>query len=584
MMNETFPPANAALPDSLTSAVLELGPRLAETRAVIESRFSATGDSLIECAMSLNAVSAAHEGLPGALDGEEFAQAEASLASISAELARISHSDVGEDGAIAQLQKLAVSMADPLIELRRVMLLLEIISANVGILAAEISDESGELEAFTGAMVALAHGAIDGIAAFAQSRAALLSQLSGATAAKDRFAAIHADTLEHVRSRLEGHAEAIARHRHSAGRQLSDNGGATRRIAERVASVVSAMQIGDITRQRIEHVEQGLDVLIALLRPDNSEAPALRAATVGQLRRLEEAQLRDAVSEFREQAKFIAESLPQLADDTERVLADGDAQARALTASSGDTLAGMLADLHKVRSLFADFRSVHDEAHRLAQAVAAAIENMVSKLGTIDRIERRIRMLSFNMAAQCTRLGAEGRAMMVITEQLRDLAMRTETAAGQVHELLAAGTQCAATIASGNDRGTELARLDGATSDTIERIEAVKEEMGGHARTLAERGPGALAILRHAAMAARSLDDVAGQWDAALVTIGECGGAPDVEGEIDPAPFMELRRGYTMHSERRIHDEICGDAQAGDAPCSTDDADHLDEDPLAALF
>lgn len=46
----------------------------------------------------------------------------------------------------------------------------------------------------------------------------------------------------------------------------------------------------------------------------------------------------------------------------------------------------------------------------------------------------------------CNRLGAEGHAMMVVTQQSRELEMRTETAVSQVRRLPAEGTQAAATM------------------------------------------------------------------------------------------------------------------------------------------
>ena len=95
MKNDTIPAPEAAPLDPLASLAIGIRGSLAETRATIESCFSATGDNLIECTMSLNAISAAHEGLPGALDGEEFAQAEASLKMLQA---LVFHEDWDDDG------------------------------------------------------------------------------------------------------------------------------------------------------------------------------------------------------------------------------------------------------------------------------------------------------------------------------------------------------------------------------------------------------------------------------------------------------------------------------------------------------
>lgn len=598
MKNEPISQPDAAPLDPAASIALGLATQLAQSCATIESRFSGTGDRLTECAIRLNEVSAAHEGLPGAMDSADFASAEASLASISRELAHFGESDGSEDTAIVELRDLAARMGEPLVELRRVMLLLEIISANAGILAAELSGTNGELSAFTGDMVSLAHGALNGIAGFEHLRLALLSQLTGAAAAGDRFARTHADTLTHVRERLDGHVEAILRHRRSGGEQYSDNAAATRRIAARVADVVSAMQIGDITRQRIEHVQQGLERLSEQLQPQaetgdaagdtGDDTDARRAATAARLRSLQQAQLRSAIEEFGERTGFIARSLPELAADTEQVLADGDRQARALTDTSSDTLTAMLEDLRKVRRLFSDFRAVRGEADRMSAAVAEGIENMVAQLRTIDRIERQIRVLSFNMAAQCNRLGEEGRAMMVITQQLRELAIRTEQASELVRANLGKGAEAAVGIAGAKARSEKLSELDGATEDAITRIEAASEEMRGHARTLSERGPGALDILRKAADAAQTLDEAEAAWNQVLheLEAGQ-GAAPDADAEIDHILFADLRRAYTMDSERRIHDEMIGGGTSGtdsedNEPAAA--ADDSDDDFLAALF
>ena len=97
MKNEPISQPDAAPLDPAASIALGLATQLAQSCATIESRFSGTGDRLTECAMRLNEVSAAHEGLPGALDSADFASAEASLASISRELAHFGESDGSED-------------------------------------------------------------------------------------------------------------------------------------------------------------------------------------------------------------------------------------------------------------------------------------------------------------------------------------------------------------------------------------------------------------------------------------------------------------------------------------------------------
>ena len=87
-----------------------------------------------------------------------------------------------------------------------------------------------------------------------------------------------------------------------------------------------------------------------------------------------------------------------------------------------------------------------------------------------------------------------------------------------------------------------------------------------------------------AALAARSLDEVTEVWDTALTEIAAKQDVSHAEEESDPTPFAELRRSYTMDSERKVHDEICGNAGPNEEVCVSGTTDDIDDDPFAALF
>src|SRR6202008_3370068 len=99
----------------------------------------------------------------------------------------------------------------------------------------------------------------------------LVGMLRQATQTWRRFEKQHGQTLGALAARLSRSLGALAEHREKAAAASADTGVYSRQIAERVGTAVFALQIGDITRQRVEHVEEALRSAVGALDKTGSE-------------------------------------------------------------------------------------------------------------------------------------------------------------------------------------------------------------------------------------------------------------------------------------------------------------------------
>src|SRR5690606_13711660 len=93
----------------------------------------------------------------------------------------------------------------------------------------------------------------------------LTTEVERAANQRSRFEAAHAQTLSDLARSLAGTIAALREQQAAALESSAETGRVSRQIVNRIGSAVIALQAGDATRQRIEHVETGLACLAAIV-------------------------------------------------------------------------------------------------------------------------------------------------------------------------------------------------------------------------------------------------------------------------------------------------------------------------------
>ncbi|EPC00506.1 hypothetical protein L861_06085 [Litchfieldella anticariensis FP35 = DSM 16096] len=546
---------------SLMSELVPIFERLAAPRADIERIFLEMGDSLIGCVQLLNEISAAHEGMPAELGGQAFSQAARRLESIRDQVMAMGGSHVGGQTPIARLSTMTAGVVSPLRDLCRAAATIEIITTNARIVAADLGGQEGEFAVFTTDMDELGRRVDHVVGEFSRAHERLMASLDTAERASAGFSARHGDTLVRIATQMDDHLASVAEHRERGAIKAAEHSHLTSQIGSRVGMAVSALQIGDITRQRIEHVEQALSALMEHVASD--EEVATRDNDIAAVCRLQVAQLDEATCDFDLRVAELAETLRQLAADAAIALHDNGQESDALLATSGTALAAITDDLRGIGSLFEDFERTRVGLEKVAVEAAHAMTEMVERLDAIRDIEQRIRLLSLNTAIRCSQLGERGRALRVVAGFLGDLAGQTVTASGAI----LAGLEEADMLAQHLAREWSAEGGEGAADlekevDTVQgELEGVVERLRERAETVAQAGPRAVRLLEEAAANVANHQGFSDEWRYTLTGLEafahsgeELPGLSDIDAEL----IARLRGRYTMDSERRLHDRLFG--------------------------
>jgi hypothetical protein len=557
-------------------AIAAVTAALARPRDSIEAAFVGIGGRLVECAGVLNRISAIFEALPAALEGPEIVEATGRLAALGQRARQIEAAFGTEEEIISELARVVAKADYPVSALKRAAKTMGIVAINARVVAAGIVGEAQDFDVFTKDIARFSEDAAATIAEFCRTYHKLTLVVAEAAEARRSFANAHRHTLTGLAAALETNLAAVtARRRHMAAHSGTTEQ-ASRRIAQRVASIVMALQVGDATRQRIEHIEAALSGL-------QSATPE---ALVPMVLPLEERQLAAAAESF---DREVAE-----ADDELRALA-GEAE-EAIAASlehyghSGNGQSALGALNTEIRTTIRLLHACEAERRKL-DAVAASVTDTVKVLlahvEAVQDVEAHMRLVSLNAAVKCAQLGPKGRALDVISQQLRMLTVETVETAHQAVDVLSEAAHLAdrfTATASGAAAG-QMGDLEAEAGAALGALETVDARLEDALAMLAGEGPAvtsrlweAVDVLSGHAELSESLRDVL--WQLSTLS----GPMPALDGATHEAVlecFSELRRRYTMEEERATHEAHLrtlsiipvGAADAAPAPGASADGD-----------
>tara|TARA_R110002051_G_scaffold11690_1_gene42184 strand:+ start:4219 stop:6093 length:1875 start_codon:yes stop_codon:yes gene_type:complete len=350
------------------------------------------------------------------------------------------------------------------------------------------------------------------------------------------------------------------------------------RIQTKLGSALSAMQIGDATRQRIEHCQASMRILEEALASPDLQADERQQLTTA-VRQLVSLQLDQATGDFARETKKIVATVASFRSDLEEIGAlrrlmsgdaDGDSVLRALELA-----------VEAARSAVQQVEAVTLEASELSRSTAETVAELAAGIGMIQLVRTDIHYMALNTNLRCSRIGEDGKAINVVAAELRNFAAQLDETAERVLVALreleaAAGELNAPQQADGGSLDHRLSsalasirEAAGKMEDGLLRLTAQSEtaeaETGAHLARLdfdAELGD----VLR-------TCVESLGSTNRSLLFLGDNNGFADVGHRI-----LKL---YTMAAERELHAKIFGTGGEIAAPQAADD---LDDDLMDALF
>ena len=550
---------------------------IGETLSPIERACVDVGARLNEALPGLKDVTALFETLSHSLESEEIGAASADLDRIAGALTRAADELNEESRALVDLVELNQSIGARVSSLRLCMRTISSLVFSMKIEAAPLSQRMEDLIGFAEGVQQLAGRASGALNEYQATYAKLDALLRSPCEAQTQFLRSHQESLRSIASEIADSLGAVAELRRRTLAALREIGAASREVGERIGQCVVAMQVGDSTRQRVEHAHAALvmsaDHLDGQGPAELSELPD--EATVGdrervaaRLCRLQALQLNAALDEFSHEMATISASLVDLADKSGALAHRGRALFGAANSEDGSRLGTLERKLAAARAIVAECRRARGVVDRATSAVAATMADLQERTLGLKEIVGDVTVIGTNALLKSTRLGDQGKGFSVIAQELRGYSTEIVNDIKELPPVLKKVAVCSERFGeAGRSLDSErLAKLDARMSAAIDAFGANAKDMataldrlGREADDVRARVGRAVETLAADSGVGAILSSAAETLDAIAARLG---GGEERSPDIDRLLDRLLRPAYSMTSERSVHDAFTG--RAGD--------------------
>lgn len=554
--------------------------RLDRTISGIETIFLGIGESLINAVGLLGEMQLAFASVNEAHASPELREAETAIRVLVGQRDHLLAGMTSERALIGKLLK-SITAASPRIdELRQTVAMISAIAVNARVIVAGMRhDGHSELSVFTDDVLTLARRAATVVDRLYTGQARLRALLLDASSRSETFERTFREGTGHLNERIEADLTAAVTDRNqAAGVSLSAKEAATG-LSQQASTIVASMQIGDNTRQRLEHISAALRLA--------AETPNAASTILD----LQCAQMEGTRDKLVEEARYMQEAIIVLSRDIDDAFT---ALSRDLSRNKGKDAPGaarLSADLSKAAAELSRSEAEHGHIEALAGSIGENVATFQACSDEMHQLEFEMRLVSLNTAISCSQLGTEGIALGVVSLQMRELVgemvKRSETVAIALSELGTIADDLSRVRADAAERS--IAKLVAEAEHSRTFLTTVEERLEGAAGEVYELGKRVAGLSQDAGAALDRLGGILSELEDIEAALMDAAGGQDFGQDAMSADtdhqelFARLRKAYTMEGERQIHDRIIG-APANDwshsqstgedeAPASDDNID-----------
>lgn len=579
--------------ESVTSSVpvaraeLDLAQALDQARSRVEERFLEGGEVLATALGSAATMRDLLGDVLAALDGDVVAATLADLALTVRRLHELPARQAAQYQLVNMLAVRAAALQSRVADMQETLRYLRTVAVTVKIAGAE----AAEFDEFANDMLARIQAGRAQVDGFAARLGLLLGQARIAAALHRRLRADHAREIPQLTRELEENARHMTAY-HTGLRDLAAGQEILVHETEsQVARTLSALQIGDMTRQRIEHVHAGL-LLLA------ESAPTLPSDAARSVLALLSQQLDDLVAEFRKGGRGVSQGLAALAAGMEQMLALG-RQARGGDGADA-FLPAMERSILAAQTIVTRIEGAARRSDLVSLDAARIAGELADAVGAITTIRSEIQFMAINTSLRCRRLGDAGRAIVVVATELRNFAARLEDEAAALLAELDALADAVPPVPGSDGAPSPEAPLGAALGAALDKIRATQRRMQQDLQALAMQGDELAGDIGHGVARLdfeRELGDALDTSAARLAVLAgdETGAAAPVAPALNtPAVagiMTQIRATYTMARERSLHDGFLGghpkareQAASRDPPRTARNLIEEEDDLAAVLF
>jgi len=568
----------------------EVSALVASAVALTEQRFLAMGRNLEQAMSVLASLMATFGQLQVELESEELRHTVDDLSRVASQVRDIVATHGKRKGTFTRLTELTDGIAVRVARLRGVVRSVSVLAVNAKITAAGMSAAGAEFVEFSNEIARSLQLAAGNLQSLDDELAGLGSQIHAASAGTGTFERQQADAIKSIPRRLAAGVQTIATRRGEAAASSSTIAARSQQTHQRIGSAIMALQIGDTTRQRAEHVQQSLGMAAHALAPESRRGDLAsghwhavpeeqQQALAAAICRLAAAQLTATAEEFSREAGRIRAALEGLAKDAREIRRLGDA-AFGSAAGQGSFLQELDAEIGQTKQLLRGFQDARAVADHLAGSVSDGTANLAAQVVTLRSLEADIRIMALNTTLKCGRIGAQGRSLVVIANELTQFSAGTEVEAAAIAADLQHVVGVSAELGEGAaGKGVSAVNVMDTMIQAVGRLGGCERGFTAALAMLTRDGEKVAGLLDETASSISSDDEIGGRLRQAAADLAAFHQGIDGEYAADAGEriLAEIWRVYSMEQEREVHARVVGrpatiaaDAGPGAAPAAAD--------------
>lgn len=524
----------------------DLKRKLALVAAGMDARFVRAGTTLATAIETIDRIIHSIEGVTGALDESVAGIAVSSLTDVAGQLEALPAVQAERDQDMARIGAASRVLRDHVMDMRQALRVLHIYGMNIKIAA------SGEA-AFVGFVNDMGQRLATG-EEHLEGFLAKLKELSGSVGSVQQagrlLAAEATKILPAVPRRLIRDAGALNAHLGDVAAMARQVADIARTVQGRVATMLGALQVGDSTRQRLEHVVSALQLLDTSLLdvPDVSAQVEVTAV----IHRLLAALLETSAADFDRDAALLVASLKALQPDTAALLdlIDDDAGR-----GGRPFLIQIEEAVGEIAVITVQLQEADQRSAAMLCLITDTVDELTRRLALLQRVQFNVQDIATNTRLLCRRHGDLGKAVSVVAGEVdiyaHSLGNAMRGIGRPIAELAETNGALAARRAEAGDgdMGGKLAQALLVIREGCQRTDMAVREGGDDARQLiellaiagdeigAELQLGAM--MRQAAIILSATPPVGALSDAATMALGML--------------LPQIGALYTMAQERDVH-------------------------------
>ncbi|PTM45011.1 hypothetical protein C8J24_3228 [Sphingomonas aerolata] len=385
----------------------------------------------------------------------------------------------------------------------------------------------------------------------------------------------------HVPDKLAADAIGLQQNQIEAARRAETIATIARDIRSKLSAAHGALQIGDITRQRLEHVAQACSLLgTAVDELNRAGDPAAASALEGQVMAMLAAQVADAAADLQKESRLLGGNFRAIAMQVATMVAPHESSGVERT-SDGAFLQLLEQSVADVDAVTAQLRDADMRSTQLGSEASATVRRLGDRLTTIHRVTSGVRIMAWNSDLRSFRMGREGDGLARIATEIRCAVNTLEAVSASIASAFEQLSDAADAIGSPPDGNEATA---GSLPEALAVIRAgallTRQGMSG-----LDRDAGAIHDIVAAMTStldcetafAEPLARINAKLDALAMPLVEASQSISATGE---QLFHAINALYTMARERQVHARFSPSQDQPEAEVAamseeTDDCDGL---------